>query len=123
MSTFQQAVYPLGETTVSSKPPPPVVTELDPNNLPADFPFTLDELGMGGESEEPRELSMTQRLIGMTDPNKPPENVEVKIYTPGEEPVDRDHQPDAESRRRTEPERRGISQHARAWRNWQTRRV
>ena len=42
---------------------------------------------MGGESEEPRELSMTQRLIGMTDPNKPPENVEVKIYTPGEEPV------------------------------------
>ena len=97
VSTFQQAVYPLGETTVSSKPPPPVVTELDPNNLPADFPFTLDELGMGGESEEPRELSMTQRLIGMTDPNKPPENVEVKIYTPGEEPVDRDHQPDAEA--------------------------
>ena len=85
MSTFQQVVYPLGETTVSSKPPAPVVTELDPNNLPENFPFNLDELGMGGRSEEPRELSMTQRLIGMTDPNKPPENVEVKIYTPGED--------------------------------------
>ena len=122
VSTFQQAVYPLGETTVSSKPPPPVVTELDPNNLPEDFPFTLDELGMGQEGEEPRELSRTQRLIGMTDPNKPPENVEVKIYTPGEEPGDRDHQPDAEAaggRARTPRN----SQHARAWRNWQTRRV
>ncbi len=87
VSTFQQAVYPLGETTVSSKPPAPVVTELDPNNLPENFPFTLDDLGMGEQSEEPHELSMTQRLIGMTDPNKPPQNVEVKIYTPGEEPV------------------------------------
>jgi quercetin dioxygenase-like cupin family protein len=86
VSTFQQAVYPLGETTVSSKPPAPIVTELDPNNLPADFPFSLDDLGLGGQ-DEPRELSMTQRLIGMTDPDKPPENIEVKIYTPGEEPI------------------------------------
>ena len=122
VSTFQQAVYPLGETTVSSKPPPPVVTELDPNNLPADFPFTLDELGMGGESEEPRELSMT----AASDRDDRPEQAAGERR--GEDlharrgAGDRDHQPDAERRRRTNRTPRN-SQHARAWRNWQTRRV
>jgi uncharacterized cupin superfamily protein len=86
ISEFQQTVYPTGTTQISSRPPQPVVTELDPNNLPEDFPFSLEELGIGGE-EAPQELSMTQRLIGMTEPGKPPENVEVTIYTPGEEPV------------------------------------
>ena len=86
ISEFQQTVYPTGTTQLSSRPPQPIVTELDPNNLPEDFPFSLEELGMGGE-DAPQELSMTQRLIGMTEPGKPPENVEVTIYTPGEEPL------------------------------------
>jgi uncharacterized cupin superfamily protein len=86
VSEFQQTVYPTGTTELSSRPPQPIVTELDPNNLPEDFPFSLEELGLEAE-EPPQELSMTQRLIGMTEPGKPPENIEVTIYTPGEEPV------------------------------------
>jgi quercetin dioxygenase-like cupin family protein len=48
LSTFQQLVYPLGGNTLSSKPPRPVVTQLDPEDLPEGFPFDLAELGLGG---------------------------------------------------------------------------
>jgi hypothetical protein len=89
VSTFQQMIYPVGTTTLSSRPPQPVVQELDPDNLPADFPFTLEELGMtaGGE-ERPQELSETQRLLGMTEPGVPPREVKTTIYTPGEGKVE-----------------------------------
>ena len=84
LTTFQQVVYPVAGNVVSSRPPQPLITELDPNNLPEDFPFDLAELGMA-EEQAPSELSMTQRLIGMTDPNTPPENLDVRVYTPGED--------------------------------------
>ena len=61
----------MGGNELSSKPPSgPVITELDPNNLPEDFPFDLAELGLaeGGGPNEPRELTMTERLIGMDEP-------------------------------------------------------
>ncbi len=70
ISTFQQIVYPIGTTVLSSKPPRPLVTELDPDNLPDDFPFDLAELGLAPAGEQ--ELTMTQRLIGMT-PGQPPQ--------------------------------------------------
>jgi quercetin dioxygenase-like cupin family protein len=79
LSTFQQAIYPMGGNILSSKPPAaqqPVVTELDPNNLPEDFPFDLADLGMAEPvPDQPRELTMTEKLIGMTDPNAPPPEI------------------------------------------------
>ena len=83
LSTFQQVVFPMGGNVVSSRPPRPVVTELDPDNLPDDFPFDLAELGLGPAGE--RELTMTERLIGMTKPGEPPPGGGV-VITPGEEP-------------------------------------
>jgi quercetin dioxygenase-like cupin family protein len=77
ISTFQQVIYPMGGNELSSRPPKgPVITELDPNNLPEDFPFDLSELGLGeGGPGEPRELTMTERLIGMTSPDDPPPSI------------------------------------------------
>ena len=84
LSTFQQEIYPVGGNVLSSKPPAPVVTELDPSNLPENFPFSLEELGMAeAEPEEPRELTRTEQLIGMTEPGVPPEQVEVRVSEPG----------------------------------------
>ena len=84
LSTFQQEIYPVGGNVLSSKPPAPQLTELDPNNLPENFPFSLEELGMAeAGSDEPRELSRTERLIGMTEPGKPPEDVQVRVSEPG----------------------------------------
>ena len=84
LSTFQQEIYPVGGNVLSSKPPGPQLTELDPNNLPENFPFSLEELGMAeAGSEESRELSRTERLIGMTEPGKPPEDVQVRVSEPG----------------------------------------
>jgi quercetin dioxygenase-like cupin family protein len=84
LSTFQQEIYPVGGNVLSSKPPAPQLTELDPNNLPENFPFSLEELGMAeAGSEEPRELSRTEQLIGMTEPGKPPEDVQVRVSEPG----------------------------------------
>jgi quercetin dioxygenase-like cupin family protein len=84
LSTFQQEIYPVGGNVLSSKPPAPQLTELDPNNLPENFPFSLEELGMAeAGSEEQRELSRTERLIGMTEPGKPPEDVQVRVSEPG----------------------------------------
>jgi quercetin dioxygenase-like cupin family protein len=56
ISTFQQVIYPMGGNILSSKPPKPVVQELDPENLPEDFPFDLSELGLApaGEAVEPQ---------------------------------------------------------------------
>ena len=88
ISTFQQVVYPVATTELSSKPPKPVVHELDPNNLPEGFPFSLEDLGMAGEAAQQPELSETQRLLGMTEPGKPPEKVKVTIYTPSEGTVE-----------------------------------
>jgi hypothetical protein len=34
-------------------------------------------------TDEPRELSRTERLIGMTEPGKPPEDVQVRVSEPG----------------------------------------
>jgi quercetin dioxygenase-like cupin family protein len=62
VSTFQQTVFPVGGNVLSSKPPKPVVTELDPENLPEDFPFDLADLGMA-PSDEPHEPTMTERLL------------------------------------------------------------
>jgi hypothetical protein len=73
---------------LSSKPPKPVVQELDPSNLPENFPFTLEELGMAEGGEPQQELTETQRLLGMTEPGVPPEEVKVTIYTPGEGKVE-----------------------------------
>jgi uncharacterized cupin superfamily protein len=82
VSTFQQAVYPVGTTELSSKPPKQqVVQELDPENLP----FSPEELGMG---EEGGELSETQRLLGMTEPGVRPEKTKVTIYSPSEGKVE-----------------------------------
>jgi len=78
IATFQQVVYPMGGNELSSKPPSgPVITELDPDNLPEDFPFDLAELGLaeGGGPNEPRELTMTERLIGMENPDDPPPSI------------------------------------------------
>jgi len=84
ISTFQQVVYPMGGNHLSSKPPTgPVITELDPNNLPEDFPFSLEELGMAEAGPQERELNRTEQLIGMTEPGKPPENVQVRVSEPG----------------------------------------
>jgi len=83
LSTFQQEIYPVGGNTLSSKPPAPAVTELDPNNLPEDFPFSLEELGMAEAGPQERELTRTEQLIGMTEPGKPPENVQVRVSEPG----------------------------------------
>jgi uncharacterized cupin superfamily protein len=89
VSTFQQMIYPVGTTELSSKPPQPLVHELDPSNLPEGFPFTLEELGMaGGGEDQPQELSETQRLLGMTEPGVPPREVKTIIYTPGEGKVE-----------------------------------
>jgi quercetin dioxygenase-like cupin family protein len=63
VSRFQQVVYPVGGNELSSKPPRPVVTELDPESLPEGFPFELAELGAAA-AEGPREPTMTERLIG-----------------------------------------------------------
>ena len=77
VSTFQQTIFPVGGNQLSSKPPSgPVITELDPNNLPEDFPFDLSERGLGeGGPGESRELTMTERLIGMTNPDDPPPSI------------------------------------------------
>ena len=84
LSTFQQEIYPVGGNVLSSKPPAPTLTELDPSNLPEDFPFSLEELGLAeAGSEGSRELTRTERLIGMTEPGKPPENVEVRVSEAG----------------------------------------
>jgi len=83
LSTFQQAIYPMGGNVLSSKPPVsrgPVVTELDPDNLPEDFPFSLTDLGMAEEA--PQELTMTQRLIGMTEPGVPPPELNIRVIDP-----------------------------------------
>jgi quercetin dioxygenase-like cupin family protein len=48
VSTFQEMILPMGTRILSSKPPVPVVQELDPENLPADFPFDL----LGGPPPE-----------------------------------------------------------------------
>lgn len=69
ISTFQQMILPMGGNVMSSKPPGPMITELDPENLPADFPFDLDELGLAErDPNAPRELTMTERLLGITEP-------------------------------------------------------
>jgi quercetin dioxygenase-like cupin family protein len=80
VSTFQQAIYPIGTTELSSKPPKPVVQELDPDNLP----FSPEEMGLGEEGE----LSETQRLLGMTEPGVRPEKTKVTIYSPSEGKVE-----------------------------------
>ncbi|HWE80375.1 MAG TPA: cupin domain-containing protein [Gaiellaceae bacterium] len=90
-STFQQVIYPMGGNVLSSKPPEsvgPVVTELDPNNLPEDFPFSLSELGMA-EEEAPQELTTTQRLLGMTEPGVLPKDVVVRVIDPKEPDVNK----------------------------------
>jgi quercetin dioxygenase-like cupin family protein len=69
LSTFQQAVFPMGGNVISSRPPKPVVTELDPDNLPEDFPFSLEELGLA-PAQQQRELTVTERLIGMKPPGE-----------------------------------------------------
>ena len=38
---------------------------------------------MAETGSQERELSRTQQLIGMTEPGKPPENVEVRVSEPG----------------------------------------
>jgi quercetin dioxygenase-like cupin family protein len=94
LSTFQQVIFPIGGNVLSSKPPGPVVTELDPNNLPEDFPFDLAELGLAPVSE-PREPTMTERLLGLVGepaatppaPEEPagvPETGESAADPPGE---------------------------------------
>jgi hypothetical protein len=83
LSTFQQEIYPVGGNVLSSKPPAPALTELDPSNLPEDFPFSLEELGMAEAGSGERELTRTEQLIGMTEPGKPPESVEVRVSEPG----------------------------------------
>jgi quercetin dioxygenase-like cupin family protein len=92
VSTFQQAIYPMGGNILSSKPPSaePVVTELDPNNLPENFPFDLSELGMAPEEgAAPRELTPTEIALGITEPGgRIPDDIEIKVITPGEEPAE-----------------------------------
>jgi quercetin dioxygenase-like cupin family protein len=75
ITTFQQEIYPVGGNILSSAPPrtKPRVIELDPDNLPEDFPFSLEELGLTEvDPGAPRELTMTEKLIGMTEPGVPP---------------------------------------------------
>ncbi len=75
ITTFQQEIYPVGGNILSSAPPrtKPEVIELDPDNLPEDFPFSLEELGLTEvDPSAPRELTMTEKLIGMTEPGQPP---------------------------------------------------
>lgn len=75
ITTFQQEIYPVGGNILSSTPPStqPSVIELDPDNLPEDFPFSLEELGLTEvDPTAPRELTMTEKLIGMTEPGVPP---------------------------------------------------
>jgi quercetin dioxygenase-like cupin family protein len=75
IATFQQAIYPMGGNELSSKPPRgPVITELDPDNLPEDFPFDLAELGLAEGGGQP-ELTMTERLIGMESPGDTPREI------------------------------------------------
>jgi quercetin dioxygenase-like cupin family protein len=81
VSTFQQAIYPVGTTELTSNPPKPVVQEFDPDNLP----FSPEEMGLGGEEVE---LSETQRLLGMTEPGVRPEKTKVTIYSPSEGKVE-----------------------------------
>jgi quercetin dioxygenase-like cupin family protein len=83
LSTFQQEIYPVGGNVLSSRPPAPTVTELDPNDLPEDFPFSLEQLGMAEAAPEARELTPTERLLGITEPGKPPESVEVRVSEAG----------------------------------------
>ena len=76
LSTFQQEIFPVGGNLLSSLPPQgPNVVERDPNNLPEDFPFSLDELGLAELENDPaaREPTMTEKLLGMHEPGaKPP---------------------------------------------------
>jgi quercetin dioxygenase-like cupin family protein len=52
ISTFQQIVFPMGVSELSSRPPKgPVVQKLDPDNLPEDFPFDLAELQETGRAQ------------------------------------------------------------------------
>ncbi|HEX4521323.1 MAG TPA: cupin domain-containing protein [Gaiellaceae bacterium] len=98
LTTFQQEIYPVGGNILSSAPPQtkPRVIELDPENLPEDFPFSLEELGLTEvDPAAPRELTMTEKLIGMTEPGVPPppfgpESVidpHAPPKEPGEEPA------------------------------------
>ena len=80
ISTFQQAIYPVGTTELSSKPPKATVVEdLDPENLP----FSPEDMGMGEG-----ELTETQRLLGMTEPGVRPKETKVTIYSPSEGKVE-----------------------------------
>ena len=79
VSTFQQAIFPVGTTELSSKPPKPVVQEIDPDDLP----FSPEELGLDED-----ELTETQRLLGMTAPGVRPEKTKVTIYSPSEGKVE-----------------------------------
>jgi quercetin dioxygenase-like cupin family protein len=84
VSTFQQAVYPIGTTELSSNPPKPVVHEVDPDNLEG-VPFSREELGVDDEGPE---LTETQRLLGMTEPGVMPKETKVTIYSPSEGKVE-----------------------------------
>jgi quercetin dioxygenase-like cupin family protein len=41
VTTFQEPVLPSGTTILSSRPPRPIVQELDPNDLPPGFPVDI----------------------------------------------------------------------------------
>jgi uncharacterized cupin superfamily protein len=84
VSTFQQAVYPVGTTELSSNPPKPVVHEVDPDNPVDKLPFS-QELGLEGGEQE---LTETQRLLGMTEPGVLPKETKVTIYSPSEGKVE-----------------------------------
>jgi quercetin dioxygenase-like cupin family protein len=60
VTTFQQTIFPMGSTTLSSRPPQAPV-ELAEDAVPEDFPFDLGELE--GESQA-RDATLTERLIG-----------------------------------------------------------
>jgi quercetin dioxygenase-like cupin family protein len=52
ISTFQQIVFPMGSSELSSRPPKgPVVQQLDADDLPDDFPFDLAELQETGRAQ------------------------------------------------------------------------
>jgi quercetin dioxygenase-like cupin family protein len=70
VSQFQQVILPMGGNVLSSIPPRPTVIELDPSTLPEDFPFDLAELGLA--PAEPRDLTPSERLIGLTDLGEQP---------------------------------------------------
>jgi hypothetical protein len=82
LSTFQQAIFPVGGNVLSSRPPRPIVTALDPNNLPDDFPFDLAEFGLA-PADEPREPTITERLIGMVPEPDPEPSREASAENPG----------------------------------------